>query len=392
MHAKAPRNPSIKSLFWRGVILGSVLLLLMGCSVPQISAEARTFLNLSLEYLDEYELPQIDIDGLSVGGLSGLTYDRQSGLYWAIADAKKNPRAIALKIDLNESGAQPQFEQVSAESLSSLIEPESAEGQTITLDPEGIALGSEQKFYLASEGLGQNNPPLLGQMDVQTGNWISRIPTPTRYLPAFSEADGSEQSQGIYPNLAFESLAISADGDRLFTATEAPLLQDAHPESEEPHAWVRFLHYWVGVGDPYVVAEHVYPLEPPPVGTLFNGLSEVLFVDPGGHFLAMERAINPLTKSYKVNLYQMAIASATDTIGIDQIPETLGGINPIQKEPLLDLSELGIELRNLEGMTFGPNFADGSRSLILVSDNGFQPEQPTQLLLFKLTQLKQKVS
>ena len=30
--------------------------------------------------------------------------------------------------------------------------------------------------------------------------------------------------------------------------------------------------------------------------------------------------------------------------------------------------------------------------VILVSDNGFQPEQPTQLLLFKLTQLKQKVS
>jgi hypothetical protein len=392
VHAKAPRNPSIQSLFWRGVILGSVLLLLLGCSVRQITAEARTFLNLSLEYLDEDELPQIDIDGLSVGGLSGLTYDRQSGLYWAIADAKKNPRAVALKIDLDESGENPQFEQVSVESLSSLIEPESEAGQPITLDPEGIALGSEQKFYLASEGLGQNNPPLLGQIDVQTGEWISRIPIPTRYLPTFSEADGSEQIQGIYPNLAFESLAVSTDGDRLFTATEAPLLQDAHPESEESRAWVRFLHYWVGVGDPYVVAEHVYPLEPPPVGTLLNGLSEVLFVDPGGHFLAMERAINPLKKSYKVNLYQIAIASATDTIGINQLPENLGGINPIQKEPLLDLSELGIELRNLEGMTFGPNFADGSRSLILVSDNGFQPEQPTQLLLFKLTQLKQKVS
>ena len=391
MYAKVPKIKSIKLLLWRGVILSSVILL-MGCSVPQITAEARTFLNLSLEYLDEYELPQTEIEGLSVGGLSGLAYDRQSARYWAIADAKKNPRAIALKIDLDESGEQPRFGQITAEALSPLIEPESEEGKVITLDPEGIAVGANQKWYMASEGLGQQNPPLLGQIDLQSGNWLDRIPTPTRYLPTFSDDDASKQIQGIYPNLAFESLTISPDGDRLFTATEAPLIQDAHPESDEPRSWVRFLHYWVGVGDPYVVAEHVYPLEPPPIGSVFNGLSEVLFVDPGGHFLSMERAINPLTKSYQVKLYQLAIASASDTITVDQIPESLGGITPIQKQPLLDLSDLGLDLKNLEGMTFGPNFADGSRSLILVSDNGFKQDQATQFLLFKLTQLKQQVS
>ena len=89
------------------------------------------------------------------------------------------------------------------------------------------------------------------------------------------------------------------------------------------------------------------------------------------------------------NLFQSAIASANDIISIEQLPADLGDLQPIQKQPLLDLSELGIEVKNLEGMTFGPNFADGSRSLILMSDNGFDRNEPSQFLLFKLTQKTQ---
>ncbi|MEM9137261.1 MAG: esterase-like activity of phytase family protein [Cyanobacteria bacterium P01_F01_bin.42] len=362
--------------------------LLTGCAASQISVEARTYLNLSLEYLDAYELPQTEIDGLSVGGISGLAYDRQNSSYWAIADAKDNPRVFELKITLDQSEPQPKFDIVSVEQLTPLATP-TEDGRAIALDPEGIALGADRKWYFASEGLGTQNPPLLGQFEPQSGEWIGSIPVPEHYLPAFSEEDASEQIGGIYPNLAFESLAISGEGDRLFAATEAPLVQDAHPNSDEPQSWVRFLHYWIGVGDPYVVAEHIYPLDPPPLGSLFNGLSEILFVDGGGHFISMERAINPLTNAYQVKLYQLAIASANDVIGIDAIPENLGGVTPIQKQLLFDLSDLDIELANLEGMAFGPDFVDGSQSLILVSDNGFRESQATQFLLFKLSQLPQ---
>ncbi|MEM9096364.1 MAG: esterase-like activity of phytase family protein, partial [Pseudomonadota bacterium] len=39
---------------------------------------------------------------------------------------------------------------------------------------------------------------------------------------------------------------------------------------------------------------------------------------------------------------------------------------------------------NLEGMTFGPEI-DGARTLVLVSDNNFNPNgQFTQFLLFKI--------
>jgi hypothetical protein len=54
----------------------------------------------------------------------------------------------------------------------------------------------------------------------------------------------------------------------------------------------------------------------------------------------------------------------------------------------LDLSELGIYLDNLEGMTLGPRLPDGSQSLVLVSDNNFNDIQLTQFLLFRLNGLR----
>ena len=48
-------------------------------------------------------------------------------------------------------------------------------------------------------------------------------------------------------------------------------------------------------------------------------------------------------------------------------------------------AETEIDLDNLEGMTFGPRFADGSQTLFLVSDDNFNAEQTTQLLLFRLS-------
>ena len=46
------------------------------------------------------------------------------------------------------------------------------------------------------------------------------------------------------------------------------------------------------------------------------------------------------------------------------------------------LAVFGIPLDNVEGMTFGPNLPDGRRSLILVSDNNFDPLAFTQFLAF----------
>ena len=43
-------------------------------------------------------------------------------------------------------------------------------------------------------------------------------------------------------------------------------------------------------------------------------------------------------------------------------------------------------LENFEGMGFGPPLPDGSRTLLLVSDDNFSQRQRTTFLLFRLTQ------
>lgn len=380
----------LKSGLVRVIAMGALMSLLFGCAIPQMSAETRTFLNLSVEYLDHFELSQAgDPD---FGGLSGLSYNPTTSRYEAIADAKTNPRVYSLSIQLKDlETAEPKFQSIAVEGVTQL-QPLQSEDTALVLDPEGIAVTPDDKLYIASEGQGNANPPLIGVFDALSGNWKRNLPAPNRYLREFNDTENdTEQVQGIYPNLGFESLAVSPQGDRLFTATESALIQDTYPEREQSRLHARFLHYWIGVGEPYLVAEHVYPLENPPVGMIFNGLSELTAIDSGGHFLCLERAISPW-KKYTAQLFQGAIGNASDTVKFERLPEPLGSITPIQKRLLLDLGTLDVPISNLEGMAFGPPFGDGSRSLVLVSDNGFNMDEPTQFLLLRVKQSRPQPS
>ena len=60
----------------------------------------RLFLDISLDFLGEYELPKQIFQETKLGGLSGLTYDRQNDLFYAISDDRQNPRFYTLKVNL----------------------------------------------------------------------------------------------------------------------------------------------------------------------------------------------------------------------------------------------------------------------------------------------------
>lgn len=129
------------------------------------------------------------------------------------------------------------------------------------------------------------------------------------------------------------------------------------------------------------MSEHLYPLDVAPKDAIANGLTELVTLDPGGHFLSLERTYGPLGASAK--LYQFATGSATDTSSIPSLRES-DRVAPVKKKLLLDLSTLGIYLDNLEGMTLGPRLPDGTQSLLIVSDDNFSETQLTQFLLFSL--------
>jgi hypothetical protein len=90
-----------------------------------------------------------------------------------------------------------------------------------------------------------------------------------------------------------------------------------------------------------------------------------------------------------IRLYLADVGDATD---IAEIPALAAAqYRPMTKRLLLDLSklpELGSpalpKLDKIEGVSFGPDLPNGHRSLVLVSDNNFNPHQITQFLAFEV--------
>lgn len=382
------------------LIFASLLLLLTSsCSLPQIKAEDRLFLNLSLDYLGAYSLPKQDFEATRVGGLSGITYDRQRDRFYAISDDRSNfapARFYTLKLDLNpvtETASGSVANEIRAVTIENVVTLKAENGKPFaasTIDLEGIAISPRQSVFIASEGVTEQGiAPFVDEFDLATGNWRARLPIPNRYVPTTTNG----KVTGVQNNQGFESLTVNAgsygsgqlEPFRLFTATESALQQDLPPNSSPSDpAHVRLLHYLIGEDQTLLLSEHLYSLDPPIEGTDNQGLSELLVFDQGGHFLSLERAFGITGFSGKI--FQLAMGGATDIATIPSFEGNVEGITPIYKRLLLDLTDLGIPLDNYEGMTLGPQLPDGSQSLILVSDDNFNDLQVTEFLLFRLRQ------
>ena len=368
------------------IIIGLLLLLTTACTPPRrVSAQERIFRTVSLEFLDAYKIATTNFEETEVGGLSAITYDREQNCYYALSDDRSDrapARFYTLKVDIQQSDdGGMAIDNVTIDKVTFLKDENGNQYAAGTIDGEGIALSPRKTLLIASEGNpSQNVAPFIGEFDLQTGQKSLDLPLPQRYL---TEA---ETTQGIRDNLAFESLTVTQTGllkddpFRLFTATESALNQDL---SEAESARIRFLHYTINsVGNPVLLAEHLYLLDPAPVEVISNGLTELLALTKEGYFLSLERTFGLTGVGAKI--FQVVVGNATDTSSFDNLKE-IAQIQPLKKKLILDLQDLDIYLDNLEGMTLGSRLPDGSRSLILISDNNFNDQQVTQLLLFRLS-------
>ncbi len=374
-------------------LIFTLLLSITACSLPQrVSATERLFLDLSLEFLDEYTIPKTIFKDTTVGGLSAIAYNRQQDRFYVLSDdrSKLAPArfytfALGFKQTDHDSGIT--IESAKIEDVTFLGDEQGNTYPPESVDFEGLALSPRGTVFISSEG----NPkkeikPFIAEFDLETGKKQLGVPLPQRYL----KDDESAQPQGIEENLAFESLTVNRSGllpddpFRLFTATESALIQDKSPEAEAA-ARIRFLHYVINpFGNPVLLAEHLYLLEPAPVEVISNGLTELMALKTEGYFLSLERTFSFSGAGAKI--FQVAIANATDTTNITSLKGDVTQVQPLRKELLFDLQKLGIYLDNIEGMTLGPRLPDGSQSLLLISDDNFNEEQVSQLLLFRLVQ------
>ncbi len=375
--------------------LVSIAIFLTSCSTDLPSeASSRIFSKLSIEYVGEYIIPDnFQFKKTTVGGLSGLTYDRQRDRFYAISDDRGDiapARFYTLKLDLNTKTSPIKLNKVDITDVTLLKQVNGEtylKGQT---DTEAIALTPQSSVFISSEGnRGKNIPPFINEFDLKTGIAKQSVPIPERYLP------DKEGKRGMQNNLAFEGMTLSPTGTlpangeplRLFAATESSLQQDkvvskVGENGKIPGAKNRWLHYLLS-NRPEIISEHLYQLDAPPLGALEHGLSEIQSIDTSGHFLTLERSFGLF--GFRVKLFQTSMAGATDTSKIASFKGNTT-IQPIKKQLAFDLKQLNIRLDNLEGMALGGRLPDGSQTLLLVSDNNFTSQQMNQVLLFKFKQ------
>lgn len=388
--------PPISSARLRHLVMLPLLtgaMLLTACDLPQVSAEDRLFLPLSIEFLDEFSWPtEFEFEGTQVGGLSGIVYDRNRDRFYAVSDDHQSAaRFYTLRMQVDPENSVPQIASVDVESVTTLLSKSGEPYPADVLDAEGIALSPRSTVFISSEGVVYSGAaPALAEFDLATGQWLKDLQIPARFLPEEIETDQGTVKKGIQQNLGFEALTINPVGMaspmvepfRLFTATESALMQDLDLSGESLAVRNRLLHYLIGEDQTTLISEHLYPMAPDELGTLYSGLSELMVLDQAGHFLTLERSLG--VRGFGAKLYQIATGAATDTSAIASLKGNISAIQPIRKRLLLDLKDLDIELDNLEGMTLGPRLPDGSQSLMLLSDNNFRTEQTTQFLLFRI--------
>jgi len=257
-------------------------------------------------------------------------------------------------------------------------------------DPEGIRVSPEGSFFISDE-----YGPFVLEFNRQ-GNLLRRIPVPAKFRISNVSADPTAEltgnTSGRQANRGMEGLAISPDGATLFGIMQSALLQDnglATGTTTRLGLNNRILRIDLATGD---TKEYVYTLEAINRG---QGVSEILAVNDH-QFLVLERdnrsnlpgSTAPPTRK---KLWLIDIAGATDVSGVASLPAGAlpGSITPVSKTLFLDLLDPTFGLtptiaEKMEGLTWGPDLADGRHLLYVISDNDLSPTLATQLYAFAI--------
>jgi hypothetical protein len=343
-------------------------------------------------------LHKLQFQGTTVGGLSGLDYDRQKDVYYAISDDRStlNPaRFYTLKLPLTaDSLGAAQLQSVTTlQAPNGKAYPDkrntSADSAEVP-DPESIRLRSATNtLYWTSEGdAARGQAPFIREMRAD-GSYASQVPVPTMFS---FDATGKT---GVRDNKGFEGLAFAPSGDTLWVAMEAALLQDGPvPTVGAVGGPIRLTQFAIHsaqvfrqiayIPDAIPAAPQLAGISAPasltPSALADNGVSEIWMASETG-MLVLERAW-AYGVGNSVRLYWIDTDDADDVL---DIPSLVGAkFKPASKVLLLDFAKAGVpRIDNIEGMTRGPTLPNGNPTLVFVSDDNFSSSQTTQFIAFE---------
>ncbi|KQU47479.1 PEP anchor domain-containing protein [Sphingomonas sp. Leaf339] len=379
-----------------------------------------------------------DLSGLTgagsnrLGGFgSDLSYDAATGMFWGMTDRGPGggvlpytPRLQGFTLDIdNNSGAingfnlqsTVLFKQANGQDFSGL-NPQILNGSAATLggslDPEGLARLPNGNLLVSDE-----YGPSVYEF-TPAGNFVRAFATPANLVS--KDATGTTNyvdgrptiTTGRQDNRGFEGLTVSPDGKTAYAVLQDPLVNEGQntnngtTNSEGRFSRnVRIVAYDVATGAEK--AQYIYQLEAiadingriPGTSNDFNinaqgrsiGVSAIQAVNDGT-LLVLERdnrglGVDDPTAAMPVaskRIYRIDLADATDVskISLSGTNTLPAGVNPVVKTatPFLDIAAalraMGMTVpEKIEGFAFGPRLADGSYTLIVVTDNDFSVTQ-----------------
>ena len=160
----------------------------------------------------------------------------------------------------------------------------------------------------------------------------------------------------------------------MWTANEQALTIDGPVSTAAAGTTVRLLKLNVVGNATSAGSQYAYNVEPihgtSTLGSPQSGLSDLTLM-PDGTLLALERSVAVATPIYLNRIYEINPAGATDVSVAPFSAGLLGqSLTPVSKTLLWSGSIDGSFGQNMEGLTLGPQLANGDWSLIGVVDNG----------------------
>lgn len=341
------------------------------------SSSNKSGSSASIKYLDKITIDNAElVDSTLLGGLSSIDYLGGDQFVFISDDRSEySPaRIFEMEVDFDADG-------ILNYTFQKTVFLKNKVGKSFEkneLDPESIRYrSSSNTYFYTSEGGRADDwiDPFLWEIN-RAGEFVTTI-----NVPKIFKFNGKK---GIRENGGFESLTFENDSI-VWYANELPLKEDGEvPAFEEDRYPIRLVRQ--DIKNDVILNQYAYNLSPltkkpnPKDGFYINSVPEILYIDRNKLWV-MERSYTTGIGNF-VKLFEVKTGSASDIKNVDELSKM--NYTAVSKELILDFSDYNQKIDNIEGMTFGPDFPDGSKSLLFVSDDNFNQKQETQLWLFSV--------
>lgn len=342
-------------------------------------------------------------DGTSLsqlGGWSAIAATESPEIFWILPDRGPKDGAVSyptrvhkvrLKIEVTQATTL-QFELIetlmlqnaNGKSLIGLSSAFSGPEASLNLrfDPEGIRQLDKEHIAISDE-----YGPSVVVFDTRTGRATHWFETPERYVPKHLSGDPdqelAENQAGRQANGGFEGLALQTDSNTLLAFAQKPLIQDAkaNDSGKLNGKHCRVVEFNLNGRSQ---REFLYPL-----AKKSTAVSEILGMNQS-QALVLERDSESGEAAELKGVYWIDYSAASNTQNIesvapDRIPNDVKAANKKLFIDFLD-PKFGLAGKEMpakpEGLVFGPNLPDGSRTLIVSVDNDFVSEATSELWIF----------